>query len=54
MAKPKKKVSCRPCKFYEKNSPKVKFSHACKRSKKIKDCTKKNKKANCKDFKAKK
>ena len=55
MAKPKKKVSCRVCKFYGGNDPSVKFNHACgKKKKKLVDCTKKNAKANCKDFKEKK
>jgi tmRNA-binding protein len=51
--KQKKKVSCLPCKHYEKHNPTVKFTHACKKGKKIKDCTEKNKKANCRDFKPK-
>ena len=52
MAK-KKKVSCRDCRFYKKNDPKVKFNHACYKKKKPVDCTKKNKKGNCKDHKKK-
>ena len=51
--KPKKKVSCRECKFYKGNVAAGKFNHACGKTKKLKDCVKKNKNANCKDFKTK-